>query len=125
MTNKNSIFSNISPEFTSLIDYFTFTHTKRKKIRQEFFAWAFWKCHFKAKPLPYTHIIRPSLDLRVQPVLVLVPEGRVAHQEDVEDDAARPDVHGLPVGLLLKHLGGEVAGGAGETWNGNYDEILD
>ena len=50
-------------------------------------------------------------------MLVLVPEGRVAHQEDVEDDAARPDVHGLAVGLLLQHLGGEVAGGAGEACN--------
>lgn len=32
-----------------------------------------------------THIISPSLDLLVQLVLVLVPERRVAHQQDVED----------------------------------------
>ena len=29
-------------------------------------------------------VIRPRLDLGVQPVLVLVPEGRVAHQQDVQ-----------------------------------------
>lgn len=32
-----------------------------------------------------THIISPSLDLLVQLVLVLVPERRVTHQQDVED----------------------------------------
>lgn len=31
------------------------------------------------------HIISPSLDLLVQLVLVLIPERRVAHQQDVED----------------------------------------
>ena len=61
-----------------------------------------------------THVVGSGLDLRVQPVLVLVPEGRVAHEEDVEYDPAGPDVHGLAVGLLLEHLRGEVAGGAGE-----------
>lgn len=32
-----------------------------------------------------THVIGPGLDLLVQLVLVLVPEGGVAHQQDVED----------------------------------------
>lgn len=32
-----------------------------------------------------THVIRSSLNLLVQFVLVLVPEGRVAHQQDVKD----------------------------------------
>ncbi len=70
-----------------------------------------------ARALSYyeTHVVCAGLDLRVEPVLVLVPEGRVAHQQDVEDDPARPDVHRLPVGLLLQHLRGEVARGAGEA----------
>ena len=32
-----------------------------------------------------THIVSPRLDLLVQLVLVLVPERRVTHQQDVED----------------------------------------
>lgn len=32
-----------------------------------------------------THVVSPSLDLLVQLVLVLVPERRVTHQQDVED----------------------------------------
>jgi hypothetical protein len=35
-------------------------------------------------PAP-THIIRPSLDLLVQLVLVLIPERWVAHQQDIQD----------------------------------------
>lgn len=31
------------------------------------------------------HIISPGLDLLVQLVLVLIPERRVTHQQDVED----------------------------------------
>ena len=48
-------------------------------------------------------------------MLILVPEWRVPDQEDVEDDAASPDVHGLGVGLFLQHFRREVAGGASET----------
>lgn len=33
--------------------------------------------------LLYAYIIGPSLDLLVKAVLVLIPEGRVAHQQDV------------------------------------------
>ena len=50
-------------------------------------------------------------------MLVLIPEGRVTHEEDVEDHATGPDVDGLAIGLLLQHLGAEVAGGAGEACN--------
>ena len=55
-------------------------------------------------PLGRRVVVGAGLDLRVQPVLVLVPEGRVAHEQDVEDHPARPDVHRLPVRLLLQHL---------------------
>ena len=40
-----------------------------------------------------THVVGPSLDLLIQPVLVLVPEGGVAHQEDVEDHPWREGTH--------------------------------
>lgn len=33
-----------------------------------------------------THIVSPSLDLLVEPVLVFIPKGWVPHQQDVEDD---------------------------------------
>ena len=67
-------------------------------------------------PFQSTHVVSPGLDLRVESVLVLVPEGRVADQENVEDDPARPDVHGLAIRLLLKHLGGQVTGSSGKTF---------
>lgn len=35
---------------------------------------------------PGTYIIGPGLDLLVEFVLVLIPERRVAHQQDVQDD---------------------------------------
>ena len=34
----------------------------------------------------YSHVIGPSLDLLVQAMLVLVPEGRIANQQDIQDD---------------------------------------
>lgn len=34
----------------------------------------------------YSHIIGPSLDLLVQAMLVLVPEWRIANQQDIQDD---------------------------------------
>ena len=48
-------------------------------------------------------------------MLILVPEWWVSDQEDVEDDAASPDVHGLGVGLFLQHFRREVARGASKT----------
>lgn len=62
-----------------------------------------------------TYVVRSGLDLRVQPMLVLVPERRIADEEDVQDDAARPYVDRLPVRLLLQHLRAEVTGCSGET----------
>ena len=38
-------------------------------------------------PLRAGVVVGPGLDLGVQPVLVLVPEGRVADQQDVQDHA--------------------------------------
>ena len=40
-------------------------------------------------------IIGPRLDLGVQAVLVLVPEGRVTHQQDVEDHTWGSEVRSL------------------------------
>lgn len=43
-----------------------------------------------------THVIGPGLDLLVQLVLVLVPEGWVAHQQDVQDHpCGEPQAQGL------------------------------
>lgn len=39
----------------------------------------------RKKRVKETHIVSPSLDLLVQLVLVLIPERRVTHQQDVED----------------------------------------
>ena len=62
-----------------------------------------------------THVICACFDLSVESVLILVPEWWVSDQEDVEDDAASPDVHGLGVGLFLQHFRREVARGASKT----------
>ena len=48
------------------------------------------------------------LDLVEQLVLVVARERRVAAQQDVEDDAQAPAVHGSIVRLALKDLGGDV-----------------
>ncbi len=48
-------------------------------------------------------------DLREEIRVVLVVERRVAAKQDVADDADRPDVHRLAVGLLRQHLGRHVA----------------
>jgi hypothetical protein len=34
----------------------------------------------------HPYIIGSSFDLLIQLVLILIPEGRVAHQEDIQDD---------------------------------------
>lgn len=49
-------------------------------------------------------------------MLILVPEGRVTDQEDVQDNTARPYVDWFPVWLLLQHLRTEVAGRSSETF---------
>lgn len=41
-----------------------------------------------------THVVGPGLDLLVELVLVLVPEGGVAHQQNVQDHTCRTQVHG-------------------------------
>lgn len=41
----------------------------------------------------YTHIVGSCFDLRVEAVLVLVPEGRVADEEDVQDDPFKHTYH--------------------------------
>ena len=51
---------------------------------------------------PGTHIVGPGLDLLVQLVLVLVPEGWVAHEQDVQDHPwGEPRARGL---MLLPSL---------------------
>ncbi len=72
-----------------------------------------------------THVVSAGLDLRVEPVLVLVPEGRVADQQDVEDDPAGPDVHGLAVGLLFQYFRRQIAGGTREACRGMEREKED
>lgn len=49
-------------------------------------------------------------------MLILVPERRVADEENVQDDAARPYVDWFPVRLLLQHLRAEVAGCPSKTF---------
>ena len=56
-----------------------------------------------------THVVGAGFDLCVEFALVLVPEGRVAHEQDVQDHAARPDVHRLPIRFLPQHLRRQVA----------------
>jgi len=53
-------------------------------------------------------------------MLILVPERRVADQEDVQDDTAGPYVDWFPVRLLLQHLRAEVAGCPSETFFYRY-----
>ena len=52
-------------------------------------------------PLRGGVVIRPRLDLGVEAVLVLVPEGRVAHQQDVQDHPCNVT---MPPPLLVKTL---------------------
>lgn len=50
----------------------------------------------EGRGVPGTHVVGPGLDLLVQLVLVLVPEGWVAHQQDVQDHpCGEPQVQGL------------------------------
>jgi hypothetical protein len=62
-------------------------------------------------PLLRVHGELARADLVEEGVLVLVGEGRVAAEEDVEDDAQRPDVAlGAVLGVGRDHLGRNVAG---------------
>lgn len=63
-----------------------------------------------------TYVVRSGLDLRVKSMLILVPEWRVADEEDVQDDTARPDVDRFPVRLFLQHFRAEVAGRSRKTF---------
>lgn len=45
--------------------------------------------------LLWTHVICSSLDLGVQPMLVLVPERRIADQQNVKDDACSDEFVGV------------------------------
>lgn len=66
--------------------------------------------------LAVAYVVRSSLDLRVQPVLVLVPKRRVTDEEDVEDDTARPYIYWLAVRFFLEDFRTEVTGRPGETF---------
>ena len=59
-----------------------------------------------------TDLVLPSLDQLKESSLVVIPEGWVAHQQDVQDHTAGPQVHGAAIGLLTHHLRGQVARGA-------------
>ena len=62
-----------------------------------------------AVPLGRRVVVAARLDLLVKLLLVLVPERRVADEQDVENDAASPHVHRLSVRLSSEHLRSEVA----------------
>merc|ERR1719422_1876425 len=55
-------------------------------------------------PLGRGEVVRSSSDLSVELLLILVPERRVANQEDVQDDSTRPYVHRLSIWLLFQHF---------------------
>ena len=62
-----------------------------------------------------TYIIRSGLNLGIQPMLIFIPKRWIAHQQDVQNDAARPNVHRLAIRLLLEHLGRQIAGRTSES----------
>jgi len=49
-------------------------------------------------------------------MLILVPEGRITDQEDVQYNTASPYVNWFSVWLLLQYLRTEVAGRSSETF---------
>ena len=59
-------------------------------------------CHLRSDSVPLRGgvVIRPCLDLGVEAVLVLVPKGRVAHQQDVQNHPCNvtmpPPLHTQP-----------------------------
>ena len=60
------------------------------------------------------YVVSASLDLGIKPVLVFVPEGRVADQQNIEYHATSPNVNGLGVRLFFQDFGRQVARCAGE-----------
>lgn len=64
----------------------------------------------------YSYVVRSGLDLRVQSMLILVPEWRITDQKDVKNDTARPDVDWLAVWLFLQDFRAEVTGRPSETF---------
>lgn len=63
-----------------------------------------------------SYVVRSGLDLRVQSMLILVPEWRITDQKDVKNDTARPDVDWLAVWLFLQDFRAEVTGRPSETF---------
>lgn len=70
---------------------------------------------------PSTHVVGPSLDLLVQLMLVLVPEGRVPHEQDVQDHPWGSQGHRLTplppraAGLFLRGPQVQPHASAGDT----------
>ena len=73
-----------------------------------------------------THIIMAEFDPGVQLLLVLVVEGRVAHQENIQDYPTRPDVCWFTVNVLFYNFGGEITGRSCKTWqiSNCYGEVV-
>ena len=71
-------------------------------------------------PLRRRIVEHGALDLRVETLLVLIPEWRVANKQDVEDHTASPNVYRPTVGFFLQHLRREVAGSTGESEPGEF-----
>lgn len=63
-----------------------------------------------------SYVVRSGLDLRVQSMLILVPEWRITDQKDVKNDTARPDVDWLAVRLFLQDFRAQVTGRPSETF---------
>lgn len=59
--------------------------------------------------MPYRKL--SFLDLFKHFVLVVIPEWRVADQQDIEDHTTGPHIHCIAVGVFTQDLGGEVTGG--------------
>ena len=70
------------------------------------------KCFFA-----FSYIVSAGFDLRVESVLILVPERRIADEQNVEDNSTRPDVHRLPIALFLEDLRREITRCTGEAWS--------
>ncbi len=66
------------------------------------------------RPHPGGHVVLVPLDARVGVLERLRLEGRLAHQQRVQDTPQRPDVHLVAVALLAQHLWGDVVRGAAQ-----------
>ena len=65
-----------------------------------------------AVPHGVVEVVVGGLDLLEQALLVVVGKGRVAREQDEENDAQRPDVGLEAVRLAGENLGSDVAGRA-------------